>query len=172
MIGKPLLKYLVILLVMIGGCSADYQSKIWAKDHLKNKPAITIVKNFVDLGFTENRGMIFGILNGKMPRFGGIVTMVFRLAVLFVLMLFIWTSRRKPFLFLLPFLLFCVGALGNLIDPFIYGYVIDFIHIQAGNVLNWPFYFNLADAFITIGLFLLLMRSERFALSNRQHKAA
>jgi signal peptidase II len=55
------------------------------------------------------------------------------------------------------------GAIGNLIAPFLYGYVVDFIHIQAGNVLNWPFYFNLADAFITIGMILLIIQRERLA---------
>ena len=59
-------------------------------------------------------------------------------------------------------MLFWVGAIGNLIDPFVYGYVVDFIHIHAGNVLNWPFYFNVADACITVGMILLLMQSERF----------
>ena len=61
-------------------------------------------------------------------------------------------------MFLLPFLFFWIGALGNLIDPFKYGYVVDFIHIQAGDFLNWPFYFNLADAYITIGVFLILFK--------------
>jgi lipoprotein signal peptidase len=113
--------------------------------------------------------MIFGILNGKMPHFASIGAAVFRLIILFALMLFIWVNRKKQFLFLLPFLLFWVGAIGNLIDPIMYGYVIDFIHIQIGNVLNWPFYFNLADVFITLGMLLLLVRSVGFAFINRKH---
>jgi signal peptidase II len=159
---RPLLKYLAILLVMLGGCNADYHSKTWAKDHLRNKPTITIVKNFIDLGFTENRGMIFGILNGKMPQIARTVAVTFRVLILLALVIFIGYNRKKPFLFLLPFLLFWVGAIGNLIDPFVYGYVVDFIHVHAGNVLNWPFYFNVADACITVGMILLLMQSERF----------
>ena len=51
------------------------------------------------------------------------------------------------FYFFCLFFSFFVGAAGNLIDPFLYGYVVDFIHIKAGNVLNWPFYFNVAGTY-------------------------
>jgi signal peptidase II len=165
--GKRLLKYLAILLVALGGCGADRQSKLWAKENLKDKPAVTLVKHFVDLGFTENRGMVFGILNGKMPEFAGIITAGFRVLILLALMPFIWSNRGKAFLFLLPFLFFWVGAAGNLVDLFVYGYVIDFIHIQAGNALNRPFYFNLADAFITAGMVLLFIRWHKFSFGKR-----
>lgn len=155
---------------MLGGCSADYHSKAWAKENLKNKQTVTVVKNFIDLGFAENRGMVFGILNGKMPHLAGIVTAAFRVLIIFALMLFIGFNRRKPFLLLLPFLLLFVGAAGNLIDPFLYGYVVDFIHIKAGNVLNWPFYFNVADALITIGLILLLFQRDKIRFENLKLK--
>jgi signal peptidase II len=166
--GRHLLKYLAILFIMLGGCNADYQSKSWARNHLKNKPTITVLKNFIDLGFAENRGMIFGILNGKMPKLARLAAAGVRLLILVALMLFIVICRRKPFLFILPFLFFWVGAGGNLIDPFMYGYVVDFIHIHAGNVLNWPFYFNVADASIMIGMILLLIR--RGVLSKCEQK--
>ncbi len=163
---RQLMKYAAILLVTLGGCSADFHSKSWAKDNLENKPTITVVKNFIDLGFTENRGVIFGILNGKMPQCARITAVVFRVLILIALALFIGINRKKSFLFLLPFLLFWVGAAGNLIDPFVYGYVVDFIHIHMGNVLDWPFYFNMADAFITMGMLLLLLHREESAFGN------
>ena len=74
------------------------------------------------------------------------------------MMIFIWIYRKRSFLFLFPLLLLSIGAAGNLIDPFKYGYVVDFIHIHAGNILNWPFYFNMADAYITIGVFIMLLK--------------
>jgi signal peptidase II len=80
---------------------------------------------------------------------------------------FIWINRNKSFLFLLPFLLFWAGAIGNLIDPFIYGYVVDFIHIRAGSLINWPFYFNLADAYITIAIPILLIYNTKLKHRNK-----
>ncbi len=156
---RRFLKYAAILLVMLGGCSADYHTKKWANCTMKHGQTITVIKNFMDLGYTENRGMIFGILNGHMPQFSRTIVIIFRVFILLVLIGIIWINRKKRFLFLLPFLLFWAGAIGNLIDPFLYGYIVDFIHIRAGNILNWPFYFNLADAYITIGMILFLFGS-------------
>jgi signal peptidase II len=45
--------------------------------------------------------------------------------------------------------LILAGALGNLIDRVIFGYVIDFLDFQV-----WPV-FNLADSAITVGAVLL-----------------
>ena len=49
------------------------------------------------------------------------------------------------------------GALGNLIDRILYGYVIDFLDVFYGN-WHWPA-FNLADSAITVGVALLLVDS-------------
>lgn len=156
--GKTFIKYSIILLILLGGCNSDFHTKKWAQGALKHKPGITIIKNFVDLGFAENSGMIFGILNKKIPQTPSVMFIALRILILLALTGFIWTNRKRPLTFLLPFLLFWVGALGNLIDPFKYGYVVDFIHIQAGNYLDWPFYFNLADAYITLGVFLIIIK--------------
>ena len=47
------------------------------------------------------------------------------------------------------------GAIGNLIDRLVYGYVIDFIDIHYGS-WHWPT-FNIADSAITVGAGLLLL---------------
>jgi signal peptidase II len=156
--GKPFIRYSIILLILLGGCNSDFHTKKWAEGALKNRPGITIIRNFFDLGFAENRGMIFGILNKKMPQTPSRTFIALRIIILCALTVFIWANRMRPLFFLLPFLLFWIGALGNLIDPFKYGYVVDFMHIQAGGLLNWPFYFNLADAYITIGALLILFK--------------
>lgn len=48
-----------------------------------------------------------------------------------------------------PFILISSGAVGNIIDRILYGYVVDFIKISSFYV------FNIADASITIGSILL-----------------
>ncbi len=155
--GKTVLKYGIVLLLLLIGCSADFISKKWAKDNLQDKPTITVLKGVLDLGYSENRGMIFGIQNGKMPKTARTVVVVLRVIIFIGLLVFIWINRKKSFMYLFPFLLFADGAIGNLIDPFVYGYVVDFIHMQAGSLFNWPFYFNLADAYITIGFVILFV---------------
>ncbi|MFC1778665.1 signal peptidase II, partial [Pseudomonadota bacterium] len=49
------------------------------------------------------------------------------------------------------------GAVGNLIDRVINGYVVDFIDVYV-NDWHWPA-FNVADSAITCGVILLLLDS-------------
>lgn len=156
---KALMKYLFIFIIMAGGVAGDLFSKKWAENNLKGKEGITLVHNYLDLGFAENRGMIFGILNGKMPGIAKVIVAIFRILILIGITALIYVYRKKSFLYLLPLMLFWAGALGNLIDPFIYGYVVDFIHIQIGSIFNWPFFFNLADAYVTVGMVLFLLNN-------------
>ena len=156
--SNSLLKYTIILFLMLGGFSADLQSKRWAESNRKGKQAITVVKGFLDLGFAENRGMVFGMLNGRLSSLVKNSLVGFRILLLIGLTAFLWYKREQSLLFLFPFVLFWAGAAGNIIDHFLYGYVVDFIHIHAGRSLDWPYYFNLADAYVTAGIpvFLLL----------------
>jgi len=49
------------------------------------------------------------------------------------------------------------GALGNLIDRLVHGYVIDFVDVYYGSY-HWPA-FNVADSAITVGAAILIVRS-------------
>ncbi|HTO33929.1 MAG TPA: signal peptidase II [Pararhizobium sp.] len=94
---------------------------------------------------TYNYGVAFSMLSGMEGWF--IVTM--RLVVVaFVL----WLWRRTPkdrFFAHLGYAMIIAGALGNLIDRLIFGYVIDYILFHTP---TWSFaVFNLADSFITLG---------------------
>jgi signal peptidase II len=154
---QKFLKYFLIILVTIGGLSADFFSKKWALSHLRNAPPVSAIKGLLDFGFAENTGMVFGIMNNKMNIASKNSLVIVRIVILIGLTIFIFFSLKRTILFLLPFLLFWAGAIGNLIDPFLYGFVVDFIHIQLFKLLNWPFFFNLADAYVTIGIGLMLL---------------
>ncbi|MBN1128808.1 MAG: signal peptidase II [Chitinispirillaceae bacterium] len=156
---NAILKYLLMALIMLAGCFTDFQSKRWAKSNLAGKPPVVLLKGFVDLGYTENRGMVFGLLNdGRQSVFKNALTWV-RVAIFIGVSLLIGFWRKKPFFILLPFLLIWAGAIGNLVDAFANGFVVDFIHIHAGKILDWPFYFNLADAYLCVGMGILLITS-------------
>lgn len=68
-----------------------------------------------------------------------------------------WMLRRhgQQMLFAWALTLILGGALGNVIDRAIHGYVVDFIQVHAG---GWYFpAFNVADSAITIGAILLIL---------------
>jgi signal peptidase II len=75
-----------------------------------------------------------------------------------------WTSKlaKDEKWQAVAFALVLGGALGNVIDRVIYGYVIDFIDVYYQD-WHWPA-FNVADSAITVGVVILLIES------FRQHK--
>ena len=66
----------------------------------------------------------------------------------------IFSSFKLPRYSSLGFVLIASGAIGNAIDRIIYGKVVDFIDFHIGN-FHW-FIFNIADIFITFGIFFLI----------------
>jgi signal peptidase II len=79
------------------------------------------------------------------------------LAVLVSAVLLVWLQRLKASerRTALALSLILGGAVGNLVDRVIYGYVIDFIDVYYGS-WHWPI-FNIADSAITVGAGLLLL---------------
>jgi signal peptidase II len=98
----------------------------------------------LDLTNTRNTGVAFGALEGA----GLIVAILIGLS-LGLLIVYYLVNRDMPLLWL-PVGLLLGGALGNLADRAREGAVIDFIDPVA-----WPA-FNIADACIVVGVFLLL----------------
>jgi signal peptidase II len=98
----------------------------------------------LDLTNTRNTGVAFGALEG-----GGLVVAILIGLSLTLLVGYFLANRDMPLLWL-PVGLLLGGALGNLADRAREGAVIDFIDPVA-----WPA-FNLADACIVIGVFMLL----------------
>ena len=69
----------------------------------------------------------------------------------------IWMLRSHPTqkLFCFAVTMIMGGAIGNVVDRLLHGYVVDFIQVHAG---GWYFpSFNLADSAITLGAILLIV---------------
>ena len=112
-----------------------------------------VINPYLSWTYLHNTGAAFSILSD-----GGVIGKYFLLGVSILVSLWIiwWTQKTstmyKQKLFGQFFLL--SGALGNLIDRALHGYVIDFIDFHA-NSFYWPV-FNLADSFIFIGVVLII----------------
>jgi signal peptidase II len=109
-----------------------------------------------NLTYVRNYGAAFSFLSDA----GGWQRWFFTLiAVVMSIVLAIWLARNnKTQLKLnLALVLVLAGAIGNLIDRSLYGYVIDFLHLYYK---NWHYpAFNIADSAICIGAALLIWDS-------------
>jgi len=114
--------------------------------------SIKTILPVVDFSLAFNRGAAFSFLNSA----GGWQNVFFiGLAFVFSFIMVIWILRHSQ-----PAQNACValiigGALGNVVDRFHYGYVIDFIDLHMG-LHHWPT-FNIADSAICVGVCVLLM---------------
>ena len=117
------------------------------------KDSITVIDKFFYIEKATNTGAAFSILTG-----GRILFIIIAILVLFYICKYmIKDVNNKTEVISISMLI--GGIIGNLIDRVVYGKVIDFLSLRFGSY-NFPV-FNLADVFITVGIFILLISSIR-----------
>lgn len=110
---------------------------------------------FFDLRYTENRGVSLGMFEATSTEMRW---MLVALTAAIALVVLVWMFREKLLGDIAGLGLILGGALGNIVDRYQLGYVIDFADFHIGDFR--PFLiFNLADAAITIGVVIILARS-------------
>lgn len=109
---------------------------------------VTAIPYVLDLVYVENRGAAFGIMQGARLYFV-ISAALFTVAVLAYLIV----GKRHSWLEVISLSLLVSGAIGNVIDRIMHGFVTDFF---ATTFINFPV-FNVADIGITCGCFLFVI---------------
>jgi len=137
----------------------DQASKLWLLNVFDIGHRGTVrVTPFFDLVLAWNIGISFGWFQND-SQFAQIALMVVKAVA--VIALAVWMARSKTMLATIALGLIIGGAIGNAIDRFAYGAVVDFalFHVQiGGNTFNW-YVFNLADVAIVAGVMALLYDS-------------
>ncbi len=131
----------------------DQFSKWWAISKLGGfgYSSAVEVTSFFNLVLVQNRGISFGLFGDFPTETSWILSGVAILVCILLLRAMYYSSN---FWMVLSYGLIIGGALGNVIDRFIYKAVTDFLDFHAFGY-HWPA-FNLADSFIFIGVALLL----------------
>ena len=157
---KQIAKFLLLFIIMLSGCNADLYTKKWAMENLKENPKMIIVDGYLDFSYTENSGMVFGLLGNSKSTLKNSLLIGLTIISTLIMIVIIWRLRTLSLYYHLPFVIILSGAFANLIDRIRSGDVVDFIHIHFKDVIDWPFLFNVADALICIGgglLFVLII---------------
>lgn len=185
-------KAIVLCLVAAGVLTAmDLGSKDWALDRLSQpsprasdpvcepnefgriqpqrsqRSPIVLIDGLLEFRYAENCGAAFGFMR-DMPKTvrKGVFYVAAAGAVLLLLWMFISGRGGKLFAFSVP--LIVAGAIGNFVDRVNLGYVVDFVRFHINDRWAYPT-FNVADAWITVGVVLILI--EGF-MDGRREKLA
>ena len=132
----------------------DQTSKYMVEGTMKLGQSIPLLEDFFGdffrLTYIHNKGAAFGLNIGS-PFLHTLISIL----ALFILIWMFWTMPRESRLLRFALTLVLGGAVGNIIDRFRLGEVIDFFDLGIGT-LRWPV-FNFADSFVTVGILLLAL---------------
>lgn len=168
----PRPSYVFLSIVSLVTLVSDLGTKIWAEKKLQvgDVPApITVIKGVFGFILAKNKGGAWGLLQSSSEKVRKpFFVVVSVLAILFIVSLYRRLHpQQRALRWGLPLVL--GGALGNLVDRIRYGFVIDFIDVQAmweGTTHHWPT-FNVADIAICVGVALMAVDM----LTARKHLA-
>ena len=129
----------------------DIISKLIINNNLIENQSITIIKNFFNITYAKNTGVAFSLLSNNK-----VIIIILTIIILGILLKYIKGKYINKY-DQIAYGLILGGALGNLLDRIIYGYVIDFINFKIFNY-NYPI-FNIADTSIVIGVIIIVITS-------------
>ena len=144
------------LIIAVLVFAADQFSKyiVMVPLDLKARGQIEIF-SFFNLTWVENYGVSMGFLTAD-TALGQWLLVALTSAISAVVLVWMWRERNRQDVLALGLIL--GGALGNIVDRVRFGHVVDFADLHFGDIR--PFLvFNVADAAITIGVVILLMRA-------------
>jgi len=158
----------------LGVYLVDQASKAWALRRVRFAD-LTVIRGVLDFVYAENPGIAFGQLQ-EGGSFGRWFFVVLAAAAAVAVLFYFFRTPRNDDRILGSCALLLAGIVGNLTDRVRLGFVIDFIHLHAGQY-HWPT-FNVADASITIGALLLAYdlifasRSQKSELRSQKQETA
>ncbi len=135
----------MIFILVTAIIAIDQLTKFIISKNLALGQCIPVIPGVFSLSLVHNRGAAFGLLKGQVPLFIAFSV----LAVILICSNLKRAGWSRFSFFNTALALVLAGAVGNLIDRWRLGYVIDFLDFRV-----WPV-FNLADTSITIGAVLL-----------------
>ncbi len=157
--------YFLISALIIAG---DQLFKHWIVGNIAQGAYMKLLPGVIGLTHLRNEGISFGALKG--------MTLPVIIFTLIICIVIIWALAKRYFKVFgekLGAALVLGGAIGNLIDRVVYGYVVDMFHPEFVNFAI----FNIADIAITLGCLIFCIaflvgdiRARRFIMSFRSQK--
>lgn len=131
----------------------DIWTKAMVLRRIDQHEAVEVIPNFFQLVHVRNTGAAFGIGANAASKLVPLLLNIGALAVFGVVVVYALRSSVTDRVLQTGLHLILGGAVGNLLDRFRFGYVVDFLDVYIGRH-HWPA-FNVADSAICIGIALL-----------------
>jgi signal peptidase II len=138
----------VFLTIAVSIVVLDQLSKAWLTSWIEQGEVVSVIGDYVRFVFGHNSGALFGLFRDQALLFG-----IVSLGVVGLIVAYHGRSGRNLYLSVALGLLLG-GAIGNLIDRFRLGFVVDWIDIGLGDIRFWTF--NVADAAVSTAIVLLI----------------
>ena len=144
--------YLILSFVII---VADAWTKWLVATSIDVHESIPLIPDFLQLVHVRNTGAAFGIGANADSRIVPLLLNLGAIGVFFVVVVYAFRAAVTDRVLQTGLHLILGGAIGNLIDRFRLGYVVDFLDVFVKSH-HWPA-FNVADSAICIGIALLFL---------------
>lgn len=132
---------IIIILVLI-----DQASKFIIENTMTIGQQIVLIPDIFNIRYILNKGAVFGILENTQWLFISLTTIA-----IIIILIQVYSGSKKGYN-MIPEVILLGGALGNLIDRLIFGYVRDFLEVQFFAVMNF------SDWFVSLGIFLIIIK--------------
>jgi signal peptidase II len=142
--------YLILSAVVI---ILDLWTKHLVLKSIRLHEAVPVIPDFFQIVHVRNTGAAFGLGANASSKLVPILLNVGAIAVFCVVVVYAFRTAVTDRLLQTGLHLILGGAIGNLVDRFRFGYVVDFLDVYIGTH-HWPA-FNVADSAICIGIALL-----------------
>lgn len=142
------MSFLIISMILV---IIDQWSKWIAVTQLKGAASISVIGDLLRFTYVENRGAAFGILQDQRLFF-----LVITVIVIAFLVRLLWKNTMKSAVSKTGISFIIAGAIGNLIDRMLHGFVVDFIQVDLVKWFDFPV-FNVADIGVTVGVGLVII---------------
>lgn len=129
----------------------DRLSKLKIINNLNEVPFY--VNDYINFDLIWNVGIGFGLLSTNSSLLYNLITILIGTVIMSLIYFFILSNKIDKFIYSI----IVGGALGNFYDRIIFKAVPDFVDLHYDN-FHW-FTFNVADIFITIGIFIYILKS-------------
>lgn len=126
----------------------DQLTKLWVISSLELGESRAVIPGILNWTYIRNEGAALGMLSDHRWVF-----MVLSALLIVIIALFIILSKDISRMLVIVLAAILGGGIGNMIDRFAYGYVVDFIDVKF--IPFWKWIFNVADIFVTVGAILL-----------------